>query len=149
MPRFDISNGPSEAHAKFVLEWLRTHNASSNPSFFASLRDESSPLHVFAFEDQMLVSGLLGSTRGAWLRIDVMATHPAHRGQGLGRSLISTAEREAAARGCRWIYADTMEHQGPDFYLKCGFTRAGHLPDWDSNGTAKILLIKQIRTPEE
>ena len=39
---------------------------------------------------------------------------------------------------------DTMEHQAPAFYRAHGFTLAGQIPDWDSNGHSKCYLFKPL-----
>jgi hypothetical protein len=35
------------------------------------------------------------------------------RMQGVGRSIVETAEAEAVRRGCRYAYLDTMDYQAP------------------------------------
>lgn len=53
-----------------------------------------------------------------------------HRGQGLGRALLATAEREARAAGCEWLHVDYEDELRPFYVDACGFapTGAGLIP---------------------
>jgi GNAT superfamily N-acetyltransferase len=73
-----------------------------------------------------------------------MAVVPAERGQGTGSRLLAAAEAEAVARGCRYVYVDTMDYQAPIFYSKRGYEAAGRLEDWDSHGHSKCFFVKRL-----
>jgi GNAT superfamily N-acetyltransferase len=92
-------------------------------------------------------AGLFAETQLAWLRISVMAVSPERRSQGLGTALLAEAERQAAGRGCKYAYVDTMQYQAPHFYQKRGFALAGSIPDWDSHGHTKLFLTKRFDEP--
>jgi ribosomal protein S18 acetylase RimI-like enzyme len=91
-----------------------------------------------------LSAEFFAETQLSWLRISIMAVSPAWRSQGIGAALLAEAERDAIVRGCRHAYVDTMDYQAPGFYEAHGFEIAGKIPDWDSNGHAKIYLSKRL-----
>ncbi len=74
-----------------------------------------------------------------------MATDKAHRNKGVGKALLAKAEEIAGERGCKCVYADTMEYQAPGFYKKTGFKPAGQLEDWDSHGHKKFFFVKGLK----
>lgn len=45
-----------------------------------------------------------------------------HRGQGIGRALLATAEREARAAHCEWLHVDYDDELRPFYVDACGFT---------------------------
>ena len=127
---------------------LGAYNRQQNPDFFAK-RDL--PEHVVrnlsvVARDSAgkLLGGLLGETQFAWLKIDILTVAPEARSQGIGSLLMRAAESEGRARGCRYVYVDTMSYQAPIFYEKLGYTIAGKLPDWDSHGHDKFLFVKRL-----
>ncbi|QDU78088.1 Acetyltransferase (GNAT) family protein [Bremerella volcania] len=106
--------------------------------------DFSKPLVLLARDQNKLVGGLIAEHVLAWLKISIMAVDPPYRGQGIGSSLLIDAERRAAAMGCKYLYADTMQYQAPQFYLKHGFQVAGQIPNWDSHGHTKFFMTKEL-----
>jgi GNAT superfamily N-acetyltransferase len=91
-----------------------------------------------------ILGGLTGTTQLRWFRMEVLAVREGARRQGVGRRIVETAERAAAERGCRHAFADTMEHQAPDFLQRLGYAVVGRLEDWDSHGQTKFLLVKNL-----
>jgi GNAT superfamily N-acetyltransferase len=56
------------------------------------------------------------------------------RGQGLGRRLLTTAERAAAAAGVTLLHLDTeTDSPAEHLYRTAGWTRAGVIPDYAAN----------------
>lgn len=153
MPTFSIEEiaTPPEDVRESVYSLLREHNATTNPVFWVA-RDEprNSPreLNLFAFDAAgSVIGGLFASTQFKWLKVDIMATRPEVRGQGVGGALLARAEEEARARGCSYAYVDTMDYQAPGFYERAGYRIAGELPDWDSHGHTKLFFVKPL-SPE-
>ncbi|MBW3596432.1 MAG: GNAT family N-acetyltransferase [Planctomycetes bacterium] len=146
--RLDVSSEAPGAAVEGVRGFLRVHNESASPSFWRKHTDPATAprsLHVIAYDEQGAVAGgLLGETFLAWLKIHILAVREDLRRQGIGAALLEHAEAEALLRGCRYAYADTMEYQAPDFYLRRGYATAGLLPDWDSHGHAKHFFIKRL-----
>ena len=59
-----------------------------------------------------------------------MVVPEASRGKGIGRTLVSMAEREAADRNCHNAWLNTFEFQTRGFYEKFGYRCFGELPDY-------------------
>jgi GNAT superfamily N-acetyltransferase len=130
-----------------VRRWLREHNHATSPVFMAEReRPEHAPrpLVILARGATGVVGGLLAETEFAWLKISIMAVDPAWRSRGIGSALLAEAERQAAQRGCRFAYVDTMDYQAPRFYPERGYETLCCIPDWDSHGHAKLFFRKQI-----
>jgi len=130
-----------------VRRWLREHNHATNPAFMAERErpeHQPRPLVILARGAAGVVGGLFAETEFAWRKVSIMAIDPAWRGQGIGTALLAEAERQAAERGCRFAYVDTMEYQAPRFYPERGYETLCRIPDWDSHGHAKLFFRKQL-----
>lgn len=137
----------SAAGCDLVRQWLREHNWTVNPDFMEQLQQpehQARSLVLLATSDSRVVGGLFAETQLAWLRISIMAVSPEWRSQGIGAALLTEAERQAVAHGCKYAYVDTMEYQAPRFYLVHGFGIVGQIPDWDSRGHSKLYLSKRL-----
>lgn len=92
--------------------------------FNLSNREESEnvPIGVFCEDkDGKKTAGLTGETFGNWLCIQYLYVDNEYRGQGIGRNLLLAAEKEAAERGCKYVFVDTFSFQAPEFYKKMGY----------------------------
>lgn len=65
---------------------------------------------------------------------------PAHRGRGLGRSLVRAAEEEARSLGITRLYLYTPEHEG--FYAALGWERFAQC---DYRGEAVTVMRRRIK----
>lgn len=143
-----LVSDPMDGEREAVNAILREHNQRSNPGFWSARDDAANqalPVSVLARDQsRRIVGGLFGETQFSWLKINIVSVHPEFRRQGIGTRIMRVAETEAVRRGCRYSFLDTMEFQGPDFYVRCGYTIVGSIPDWDSHGHAKIFMTKQI-----
>ena len=106
----------------------------------------------------------------AW-ELHPLAVDPARDGQGVGRALVADLERQVAARGATTLYLGADDEDGrtslsgadlyPDpmahlasianpgghpyeFYLACGFSLVGVIPDANGPGKPDILMAKRI-----
>ena len=69
------------------------------------------------------------------LEVELMYVEPEHRGQGIGRQLMSTVENFARASKLKAIRLNTPTWQGVGFYETCGYTEMGRVPLYnDKNG---------------
>ena len=137
-----VRNDHGDPRLDEVRGMLRAHNLERNPEFMTS---EAVPLSVVGLtEAGEVVGGLIGQTRGRWLRVDIMAVRRDLRRRGFGRHILNAAESEARARGCEQVFLDTLDYQGPQFYEACGYARRCELPDWDSYGHAKLIYVKVL-----
>lgn len=130
-----------------VCQWLREHNWAMNPGFMEQLQQpeyNAQSLVLLATVDSRVIGGLFAETQFAWLRISIMAVSPEWRSRGVGAALLAAAERQAIARGCEYVYVDTMEYQAPRFYLAHDFRIVGQIPDWDSRSHTKLYLTKRL-----
>lgn len=93
-----------------------------------------------------IVGGLYASDEYNWLFIKYLIVPDALRGQGLGRALMTEAERIARTRGYLGLFLDTFDFQAKPFYLKLGFEQFGEL-----EGTAetprRFFLKKLLSKP--
>ncbi len=92
---------------------------------------------------QEIVAGLSGWTWAQACEIRTLWVHSAWRGQGLGRSLLESAEQEARARGCKVILISSYSFQAPAFYQKYGYRLAWQLNDFPP-GHQYCHLIKRF-----
>ena len=105
------------------------------------------PLVLLVSEGDDVVGGLWARTYFGWLCIEVVFVPESLRGQGIGAELMSGAEREAAARGCRNAWLDTFEFQARGFYEKLGYRCFGELEDYPA-GFSRYFMTKALAAPE-
>jgi GNAT superfamily N-acetyltransferase len=138
-----------EATEQQILLPLRDYNRANNSVFYEAREQPEHAeraMNVVACDsDGRIVGGLIGQTQFYWLKIKYMSVADDHRRRGIGRQIMSAAEAEAIARGCRYSFVDTMDYQAPVFYQKLGYEIAGKLPNWDSHGHAKLFLMKGLK----
>jgi len=127
---------------------LAEYNREQNSAFWIARESPDKavrPLNVCAQSSNgRAIGGLIGETQFAWLKIALMSVESSMRMQGVGRTIVETAEAEAFRRGCRYAYVDTMDYQAPNFYERLGYELAGRIDDWDSHGHAKLFYTKAI-----
>lgn len=73
-----------------------------------------------------------------------LMVHRDARGRGLGRALLTTAERAAAAAGVTLLHLDTeTDSPAEHLYRAAGWTRAGVIPDYaaDPAGTLRPTTL--------
>lgn len=69
------------------------------------------------------------------LEVDLMYVEPEHRGQGIGKQLMSAVEDFARASNLKAIRLNTPTWQGVGFYETCGYKEMGRVPlDDDAAG---------------
>jgi len=83
-----------------------------------------------------------------WIVVD-----PSVQGRGVGRSLLRASEREAAARGGRWLVAETSGMASYEatraFYLASGYVELGRLPEFYRAGDDKVFYGRRLDLPAE
>lgn len=147
-PKLSVHADANVAGCESIRQWLREHNVAVNGAYMQKLQQpehQPQPLIILAESPTgAIVGGLVAETQLAWLRISIMAVAPQFRAQGIGSALLAEAEAQAIRRGCAHAYVDTMEYQAPAFYVRHGYTEAGGIADWDSQGHAKYFFTKQL-----
>lgn len=116
------------------------------------LRFNAERIHGYAYKDFLLkahspsgewVAGLHGQVGGGWLYIAALWVGSGHRGQGIGRHLVCTAEETALKKGCKGAYLYTYSFQNPGFYKTLGYATFGTLEDFCGNN-AKHYMKKRF-----
>jgi ribosomal protein S18 acetylase RimI-like enzyme len=108
-------------------------------------RRDYRPLGVFERDPRSgdIVAGLAGFTWGDWLEIKFVWVRPGHRGRGLGRRLVETAEAEARARGCHSAWLDSYTFQAPGMYEKLGYRAFGRLQNYPDHAE-RVFLTRSL-----
>ncbi|SHJ83194.1 Acetyltransferase (GNAT) family protein [Roseomonas rosea] len=140
MTRVALEDQAVPATRDAVWEGLRAFNeAQSGPGSFAS-----TPLNVVLRDESGApVGGLIGRSYSGWLYVELFHLPEAQRRAGLGREMLSMAEREAAARGCIGVRLETYSFQAPGFYARMGYTVVGRLDDCPP-GHTRFSLAKRL-----
>ena len=92
--------------------------------------------------EQIVVAGLTGDVAYGWLTIETLWVDSSHRGEGLGSSLLSTAEQLAIARGCHGAHLTTYTFQAPGFYERRGYERFAVLSEYPRDQSMVFLRKK-------
>ncbi len=135
-----IEPEPAETVRAAVLAGLRAYNRrhAEAPDF--------RPLVLAARSTEgTIIGGLVAETGWRWLHIDLLWVAENHRGRGLGRRLLHSAENEARARGAGHAYLDTFDFQARPFYEREGYTVFGVQDDFPP-GHRRFYLRKDLST---
>jgi len=93
--------------------------------------------------DGPLFAGLHGYTWGGYCEVKSLWVAKERRGSGLGSLLLTSAEEEAARRGCRQVLLTTHSFQAPAFYRRHGYRDVVSVDDCPL-GHAYILMAKAL-----
>ena len=93
--------------------------------------DDYRPLAIFLRDNAgAIMAGLTAFTWGGTLRILTLWVHENWRKQGYGTQLLTAAEEEAVARGCKQATVETHSFQAPQFYPARGYIACGVTEDY-------------------
>lgn len=95
----------------------------------------------------LLAGGLIGGMMWGWLEVRLLWVHRAFRSKGHGATLLDTAEREAARRGCHHARLETYDREARRFYQRRGYAEYGFVPDYPI-GHTRWLLMKPLPRPD-
>jgi len=139
---------PTKEQLEAVNYELRTFNQTTNPVYWEKIsKKENEPysLNIFSYdENENITGGLFGVIQFKWLKVEIMAVKKELRGTGIGSTLLKHAEEIAKKKDCQYVYVDTMEFQGVDFYKNQDYEVVGTIKDWDSHGHSKFFMVKKI-----
>lgn len=138
-PALAVQDAADPADVEFVHAGLRDYNEQF-------VKPDYRSLYVFLRDAEgAIVGGLLGDTFWGWLSINIVWIDERYRGRRLGERMITAAEAEARARGCRHAQLDTMGFQARPFYEKLGYCVYGVLEDLPAgSGYARYYLTKEL-----
>ena len=92
-----------------------------------------------------LVGGIYGEIYWGWLHVVALWVTPKLRRQRLGTQLLSRAEAEALAKGCRGAYLDTFTFQSVGLYTRAGYEIFGTLEHFPA-GHSRHFLRKTLNS---
>lgn len=81
-------------------------------------------------------AGIVAETVGNWMYIQMLWVDESLRGKDVGTQLITEAEEEAKARGCRYALVDTFSFQARPFYERMGYNMQMALEDYIADSRA-------------
>jgi len=90
-----------------------------------------------------VIAGINGHTWGGCCVLDHVWVHERHRGQGLGKALMQSAELEAVDRGCDQVVLLTHSFQAPGFYEHLGYEQKYAIEN-RPRGYADIVYVKRL-----
>ena len=91
-----------------------------------------------------VIAGFTGHTWGGCCELTGVWVGAAYRGQGLGSSLLQSAEGEARRRGCAQVVLTTHSFQAPRFYEINGYERK-YTIEGRPKGHSNIIYVKQLQ----
>lgn len=126
-----LTHAPTTDDLDEIKIALRTFNRSYiQPSKFRELgifvEDESGKKQA----------GIVAETVGNWMYIQMLWVDESLRGKDVGTQLITEAEEEAKARGCRYALVDTFSFQARPFYERMGYNMQMALEDYIADSRA-------------
>lgn len=99
-------------------------------------RRTSEIINIFLKDNNKKVhGGVVVTVLWNGMEINSLWVEESLRGQGLGRKLVTAAEKEGKARGCTIVYTNTFTWQAPEFYIKLGYMPYGKLDNFPQGYT--------------
>jgi len=68
-----------------------------------------------------IIAGLNSAVCWNWMEIDILWVEENNRKNGLGKRLLTEAEKVARSKKCTFIKLNTFSFQAPEFYKKYGY----------------------------
>jgi GNAT superfamily N-acetyltransferase len=128
----------SREAAEAALACLRKHTTISN-----GVLTEDKPFSALAFMEDRLIGGLIGKVLWNWLYADLVWVEEEFRGQGIGTTVMKTAEERALSMKLTGIYLWTETWQAPLFYRKLGYTQFVEFKDFPP-GHSRLGFLKYL-----
>ncbi|MGO4112554.1 GNAT family N-acetyltransferase [Rhizobium ruizarguesonis] len=138
MPEFELTASPSPEELAAITDALSAfNNSDAGPS-------DRRPLAVLIRDtDGKVTGGLSGFTAWGWLFTQMLYIPDTLRGTGISGNILTKAEEEARARGCRGAWIDTFSPQALRVYLRQGYEVFGELEDFPE-GRRRSFLRKSL-----
>lgn len=136
--RLAITREPTPADVQFLEDRLYEFNAAAT-----GLTGGTWLAMTVRDDEARIVAGLCGAMWGGCLDIRQFWVDDARRRQGLGTTLLATAEHEARRHGCSQLLLMTFSFQAPRFYARRGFELLAIVDD-HPHGHQNLLLRKRL-----
>jgi GNAT superfamily N-acetyltransferase len=138
-----LDEGECEALASFLADRIYEFNAAATGYFdgrllAGRLRNDAGDV----------IAGFSGHTWGGCCELSYVWVHEAHRGRGLGRTLLRAAEAEARRRGCVQVVLMTHSFQAPGFYERLGYERR-YAIEGRPTGHSNLVYVRTLRAPSD
>jgi GNAT superfamily N-acetyltransferase len=133
-------------HKKFddfkMKEWKLVHPEHYGVEFDEDYWD-TKHLYLEAVDGRKIVGALVGVYVAGVLYIDELITKHTHRGKGIGKTLLETAEEWVRKRKGHELYLATgTKWQARDFYSNLGYKLAANMPKHYSK--ADFVLLRKF-----
>jgi len=122
------------------IGWLDTPDPAEARAYWQSVVSKPVNVLLLAAEDGHVVGTAyleLAQRENGRHRAEVnkVLVHPDRQGKGIGRMVMDALEASARARGRTLLHLDTDQFDGSNaFYMRCGYTPAGTVPNWARSG---------------
>jgi GNAT superfamily N-acetyltransferase len=135
-----MTNTHTEADFNVVFKGIYQHNTKGTNGL---LKKPGIDINIYLKDGKRTVGAILCDTFNYCIYIEVMWIDKDYRGTGLGKRLISKAEKIAKDNGCIFSHTCTLSYQAPEFYKACGYEVFGKLDDYP-NGIIQYFLKKKL-----
>jgi GNAT superfamily N-acetyltransferase len=140
--QFDLTDDPSPDELAAIGQGLNAYNvADVGPSdrrlIAVLLRDDAG----------QPIGGLSGYTSWGWLFTQQLFIPKPLRGQGMVGRLLTAAEAQAQARGCKGAWIDTFNPVALRAYQRQGYVIFGEIPDYVAD-RSRTFLQKRLDTAQ-
>ena len=126
-----LSPAPTESDLEEIQSGLRNFNRNFIP------QSKFRALGIFVEDEKgNKQAGIVAETVGNWMYIQMLWVDESLRGKDVGTQLITEAEEEAKARGCRYSLVDTFSFQARPFYERMGYHMQMALEDYIADSRA-------------
>jgi GNAT superfamily N-acetyltransferase len=138
LPAIELRRGDSQEIETFLCDRIYEFNSKATgyfdaESFAAVQRDDSGAI----------LAGLSGYTWGGICFVSYLWVSEAHRGKGMGGSLLEKAERHAKDKGCKVVLLASHSFQAPGFYTRMGYEQQASIKD-NPVGYSSIFFAKRL-----
>lgn len=135
-----MTNTHTEEDFDIVLKGIFEHNTKGTKGL---LKKPAIDINIYLKDGDKTVGAILCDTFNFCLYIEIMWIDKEYRGKGLGKELISKAEKIAKDNGCIFAHTCSLSYQAPEFYKRCGYEVFGKLDDYP-DGIVQYFLKKKI-----
>ncbi|MFD1427387.1 ribosomal protein S18 acetylase RimI-like enzyme [Kroppenstedtia sanguinis] len=136
-----ISDDYNEKDYDFVADKLYEYNVKASKGL---LKKPEHDVFLFLKDTfEHVIGGIFCETYNHCLYIDMFWIAADYRGKGVGKAMITEAERAGKEMGCVFAHTSTFSYQSPHFYKSMGYEIFGMLDDYP-DGIKQFFLKKKL-----